>query len=246
MAGKWAGVLGSALGGAAEVAVPAALEEQRARIQAMRDKALMQHRSEEAAKDRSFRSIESSRDRESRRGIVEQEMRQRRELHDDEMDYRRDVHQDEMGLKEGETAIQERLMSLAEEYRQAESQEQRNKIAQDILALSGRPETLAARSGSQSQSGDMQMLAYLETRLGMSPEEAFATWEATKNNPTEFIEKYVIAAMGNQSEMGKALGEAPTPEELAKEAKSVYQSIHGQEKKGDDGGAGIKFLGFED
>ena len=61
--GGTSGTIGRFLGGAAQVAIPAALEEQRARIQAQRDAVLMSYRKGEIAAEQEFRAGEGDKNR---------------------------------------------------------------------------------------------------------------------------------------------------------------------------------------
>lgn len=223
-----AGILGSAMGGAVDVLAPVvqsqAIEKLRAEIQAKRDAALFAQEQAIRADDRAFTGEQNELNREidrERLGLIEQEMSQSADQFNKTFEQRGAQHSAEL--------------------------EQRGAMHDDEMALSREKlELLKTSGGSQTQSGDMQMISFLQNQLGKTPEEAFEMWKATKNDPKKFIQQYVLSAMRSQDELGALTGESKTPEQMAEEGLSVYQAIMGEEKPADSRGGAFKFLGFEE
>lgn len=221
------GIIGAALGGAVDVLAPVAqanaIEKMRAEIQAKRDAALFAQQRAMAQEEMAFRGAEGQADRDLRESLAQAQLGQG--------DRRLGLIESQMGQ---EGAQFERAQGFREQAHGDELALEQEKL--DLLRQGA--------GGSQSQSSDMQMINFLQSQLGKSPEEAFEMWSATKNDPRKFIQQYVLAAVRSQDALGALTGDQKSPDQLAQEGLSVYEAIMGgapaQNNTGDNDPLGIR------
>lgn len=210
--------IGRFLQGVSEVAVPAALNAQAAEIQRMRDARLNDYAMARQKDDQAFRS-----------GLQEDQQR----------------HAMEMAAPERDLA--ERVQSLASEYINTDDPAKREKIARDILAVRGQPETAAQRARTSGATAKQKDLAGL-VAMGIPEERALEIAYNLGPDVSDAVSWVKMMMDAQESSMVLPGDEGyRSPEQYLKDFETYsrkFGALGGDDRAGGGGGGGVDPMSF--